>query len=101
MGPGGLAVACISLVPFGMDNLSYFVLVRGGKHGEVTIRQTRISEKRENMPPATLRNAHGALPSLGTAQDDLRIFQLSALRDAGLADIDRLPFSIRVLPSSH
>ncbi|MCH9001119.1 MAG: aconitate hydratase AcnA [Planctomycetes bacterium] len=52
------------------------------------------------MPPATLNNAFGALSTLRTAQGDLRIFKLSALRDAGLGDIDRLPFSIRVLLES-
>ncbi|MCH8149167.1 MAG: aconitate hydratase, partial [Planctomycetes bacterium] len=52
------------------------------------------------MPPATLNNAFGALSTLSTAQGDLRIFKLSALRDAGLGDIDRLPFSIRVLLES-
>ncbi|MCH7993090.1 MAG: aconitate hydratase AcnA [Planctomycetes bacterium] len=52
------------------------------------------------MPPATLSNAFGALSTLRTAQGDLRIFKLSALHDAGLGDIDRLPFSIRVLLES-
>jgi len=68
--------------------------------GEVTIRHAHFPEKRDNMPPATLNNAFGALSTLCTAQGDLRIYKLSALQDAGLGDIDRLPFSIRVLLES-
>ena len=45
-------------------------------------------------------NAFGSRSSLSTTQGAVQIYRLSALSDAGVADVDRLPFSIKVLLES-
>ncbi|MFN3974421.1 MAG: aconitase family protein, partial [Dehalococcoidia bacterium] len=43
------------------------------------------------------RRAHPAIGSLSTPQGDVEYYRLSYLGEAGLAKVERLPFSIRVL----
>ncbi len=52
------------------------------------------------MNTGTQGNAFGARASLSTKQGELTIYRLAALADAGIGQVDRLPFSIRVLLES-
>ncbi len=49
------------------------------------------------MTGKKIRDSFGALSALETAAGKVRYYRLGALAEQGLADIDRLPFSIRVL----
>ncbi|MHC4697916.1 MAG: aconitate hydratase AcnA [Planctomycetota bacterium] len=52
------------------------------------------------MPTNAKMDPFGARSMLSTAQGDLRIYKLSTLAEAGVAAVDRLPFSIKVLLES-
>ena len=49
------------------------------------------------MRTSTVTNSFGARSLLGTAGGDVGIYRLSALSDAGVGRIERLPFCIKVL----
>ncbi len=52
------------------------------------------------MSATTNGNAFGARSTLSTRQGDVQVYKLSALTDAGVANVDRFPFSIKVLVES-
>jgi len=51
----------------------------------------------EMMSKKIFKNSFGAQVSLKVGQKECQIFRLSRLEDLGLTQIDRLPFSIRIL----
>ncbi|MGD2107846.1 MAG: aconitate hydratase AcnA [Phycisphaerae bacterium] len=52
------------------------------------------------MATNPVSNPFGARSTLQTREGDVQVYKLSALEDAGLGSVDRLPFSIRVLLES-
>ncbi|MCH7995104.1 MAG: hypothetical protein IIB57_11770 [Planctomycetes bacterium] len=52
------------------------------------------------MTTTTATNAFGSRTTLSTRRGDVQFCRLSAITDAGIADVGRLPFSIRVLLES-
>ncbi len=52
------------------------------------------------MPATTKLNPFGARSVISTTQGDLQIYKLSAVSQAGVGDVGRLPFSIKVLLES-
>ncbi|HWE04705.1 MAG TPA: aconitate hydratase [Tepidisphaeraceae bacterium] len=49
---------------------------------------------------AILNDPFGAVGKLSTKAGDVRIYRLNRLKEAGIADVDKLPFSIKVLLES-
>ena len=50
--------------------------------------------------PAAQRDSFGAVSTLSTSAGNVDVHRLTALADAGVGQIDRLPFSIKVLLES-
>jgi aconitate hydratase A / 2-methylisocitrate dehydratase len=49
------------------------------------------------QPTASPRDPFGALAALETGSGRVGLFRLSSLKERGIADVDRLPFSIKIL----
>ena len=60
----------------------------------------RLATCRHPIYHCDMADRFGALASLTIGEAAYRIFRLSALADQGSTDLDRLPFSIRVLLES-
>ncbi len=52
------------------------------------------------MPSRSQTDPFGARATLSLGSDKLQVFKITALKDAGLCDVDRFPFSIKVLLES-